>query len=447
MRSTRGRVGPSGIRLETPEAGTFFDRFYIVAPLGEGGMSQVLLAFDLHEVRFVALKFLTGLFATNPKAVARLRREGEIYRALDHPNVVRVHEVAERPPAAPFLVLEYIRGREFDEILADRDAALSIPRVVRLLEDSAAGLHAAHRHGVIHRDVKPQNLMVRTDGSTVVLDFGIAHASDGLIRTQRGSVLGTLAYAAPELRDGREADHRVDLFGLGAVVYEALTGRRAVPPGNFEEMTRARTADLESPAQLIPGFPERLDRLVMRLLADAPDDRPADLKAVMIEIGLMRVELDPAERLAVFGDEVARDLDEASKAYHQGEIRRGLELAQALAERSDPEHQGEILHLTGLLQIAAGQPAVGVHYLTRALAERPDDMEIVVDLGVELIRLAKLDRVEDTLRGLPSWIRGQLLVRSLLDLVRVLEEAPVSVLTSVPAGAAGSRLCESLRKK
>lgn len=239
--------------------------------LGSGGMSTVWRASHVADDRVVAVKVLAASLARDPDFVRRLQQEAGALARIDHPHIVRFLGQGEDRGRC-YVVLEYHPGRNLrDEIAVAR---LPFPRAMELFVQTCSALAHAHRMGVVHRDIKPANLLVGRDDGIQVLDFGIARlvhdeeafaAASRLTRT--AAVLGTLQYMAPEqLRDPRAVDHRADLFSLGVVLYEMLTG--TVPVGSFAP-----------PSRVVPGIPRAVDRLVTDLLRPDPRARPptADL--------------------------------------------------------------------------------------------------------------------------------------------------------------------------
>jgi serine/threonine-protein kinase len=205
---------------------TIAGRYELSSRLGFGGMSTVHLAFDRRLEREVAVKLLAEHLADDPAFVSRFRREALAAARLVHPNIVQVFDFGlDEAASRHFIVMEYIRGQSGAELLRDR-GRLSLPEALTMLNHACRGLEHAHRHGVVHRDVKPGNLMRSEEGLTKLADFGIAKAGDtGSRITQVGSVLGTAAYLAPEQASGEEASPRSDLYALGVVAYQFITGR------------------------------------------------------------------------------------------------------------------------------------------------------------------------------------------------------------------------------
>ncbi len=200
-------------------------RYRLEGRLGYGGMSTVHLAFDRRLERRVAVKLLAEHLADDPTFVSRFQREAQAAARLVHPNIVQVFDSGlDEHAGQHFIVMEYIEGRSCAEILRDQ-GWVEVEEGVAIIEQACEGLHYAHRHGVVHRDVKPGNLLRSRDGEVKLADFGIAKATEQSSITQVGSVLGTAAYLAPEQARGEEAGPRADLYALGVVTDQLSSGR------------------------------------------------------------------------------------------------------------------------------------------------------------------------------------------------------------------------------
>src|SRR5918999_4919235 len=219
---------------------TFADgRYRIEKPLGEGGMADVFLAQDTGLDRPVAIKVLAQRLLGDEALRTRFVREARMAAGLQHPNIVTVFDTGEHD-GRPFIVMELVEGMT----LADRlrsQGKLSPDEVIFIGVQACAGLARAHAAGLVHRDVKPGNLLLRKDGVVKVADFGIASAAELTSVTEAGTILGTAAYLAPEQAEGRTATPQSDLYGLGAVLYEALTGRQ---PFQFRSLADLVTTQL-----------------------------------------------------------------------------------------------------------------------------------------------------------------------------------------------------------
>jgi len=200
-------------------------RYRLEGRLGFGGMSTVHLAFDMRLERRVAVKLLAEHLADDPTFVSRFQREAQAAARLVHPNIVQIFDSGlDEHSGRHFIVMEYIEGHSCAEILRD-DGWVQVDEAVAIIEQACEGLHYAHRHGVVHRDVKPGNLLRSREGEVKLADFGIAKATEQSSITQVGSVLGTAAYLAPEQARGEEAGPRADLYALGVVTYQLISGR------------------------------------------------------------------------------------------------------------------------------------------------------------------------------------------------------------------------------
>jgi serine/threonine protein kinase len=273
----------------TLSPGSRLGPYEIVAPIGAGGMGEVFKARDVRLERSVAIKVLPGAVAMDEARRARFEREAKVISQLNHPNICVLHDVGFHGNSA-YLVLELVEG----ETLAARmqRKALTLPEVVRYGSEVAEALDRAHRAGIVHRDVKPGNIMITKTGAKL-LDFGLAKdtaltssetaATTVLPLTSEGTVLGTLQYMAPEQLSGDSADARTDIFALGAVLYEMLAGRRAFEANSRTSLMTAILSATPRPIEDARGGPS-LQRLVMKCLEKDPDNRWQSAKDVADEL-------------------------------------------------------------------------------------------------------------------------------------------------------------------
>jgi len=208
---------------------TDLGRYRLDRALGSGGMAIVYLAHDRELDRVVAVKRLADNLAHDRSFRDRFLREAQLAAPLSHPNVVRVYDFGHDPDGRPFIVMEYVEGGSLAEALA-RDGALSPARVVAVARDCCAGLAYAHAAGLVHRDLKPQNLLLDPDCRVKIADFGIARTlDDGTSLTLTGSVLGTAGYLAPEQAGGEQVTAAADIYGLGVTLHQLATGTMPGP--------------------------------------------------------------------------------------------------------------------------------------------------------------------------------------------------------------------------
>jgi serine/threonine protein kinase len=253
-------------------------RYRLEALLATGGMGEVWAAHDLLLDRSVAVKVLGPAFAGDGRAAERLRREARAAGRLEHPGIARVLDLGE-DGGLPYLVMELLEGESLAERVG-RDGAMAPAEAARVVAAVADALEAAHRAGVVHRDVKPGNVFLGADGSVKVLDFGIASAA-GEAALTTGDLIGTAAYLAPERALGHRATPAADVYALGVVLYELLAGRRPFEAGSDIELAMAHVHARPTPlAQAAPGTPPLLVAACEQAMARDPSSRPPSAAAL-----------------------------------------------------------------------------------------------------------------------------------------------------------------------
>ncbi|MBX3132765.1 MAG: serine/threonine protein kinase [Gemmatimonadaceae bacterium] len=251
-------------------------RYDIYAQLGAGGMATVYLALDLALDRKVAIKVLDPALTAEPENVARFKREAKVAASLTHPNVIAIHAVGDDADVAYF-VMQFVEGRALDSVVRE-DGAQSVTFVRGVVAAAGSALHYAHNRGVVHRDVKPANLMLDREGRIVVADFGIAKLEDGKGLTMTGSVIGTPYYMAPEQFQGQPVTAAADQYALGVVAFELLTGRQPYAGATVAEVMKGHLFDpIPSVRSLRPDVPESIEQAITRMLAKEPAERFASL--------------------------------------------------------------------------------------------------------------------------------------------------------------------------
>jgi len=276
--------------------------YKILEKLGEGGMGEVYLAEDTKLNRQVALKFLPSQLASDDNFKARFKREAQAAAGLNHPNIITVHEVAEYENR-PFIAMEYVEGQSLKDVIAGKD--LSLEEILDIGLQISDGLAKAHQAGILHRDIKPQNVLIDKDGRAKICDFGLAKGKRDAMLTQTGTTLGTVAYISPEQARGEEADQRSDIFSLGVILYEMFT--RQLPFKGEHEAAIFHSIMNEQPLPLA-RFNNRvspeLERIVFKALAkdkeeryQHADDLRADLKveSKSLELAKTATLVRPAE--------------------------------------------------------------------------------------------------------------------------------------------------------
>ena len=265
--------------------GSIISHYRIIEKIGAGGMGEVYLAEDTRLNRRVALKFMPSHLASNENLRTRFTREAQAAAKLEHPNIVTIYEVGEFENR-PFFAMQYVEGNTLDHYCRDED--LSVSRIIAIISEVSAGLSKAHRAGITHRDIKTSNIVVDREFHPKILDFGLAAIQGSEMLTRAGSTLGTVAYMSPEQAQGREVDHRSDLFSLGIVLYELIAGRTPFKRNNDAATLQAIINEFPEPlARYKSDVPPELQRLIDKILAKNPSERyqsAADLSADLLTI-------------------------------------------------------------------------------------------------------------------------------------------------------------------
>jgi serine/threonine protein kinase len=293
-----GAAAPKGEAFEAGEllVGRVLDgKYEIVAPLGSGGMGAVYRARRVHIGDEVAIKVLHSRLTGDEKLVERFRREARAAAQLQHPNVVTIHDYGEArgPGGFAYIVMELVRGESLRDILK-REGRLEPARAVSLMRDVCAGVGAAHRRGIVHRDIKPDNIIVtpadedRPAESVKVVDFGIAKlrdlAAEGSTLTEAGMMVGTLFYMSPEQCKGEPLDSRADVYSLGAMLHEMLAGAPPFTASNITSLIFKHVGEPPPPLPADLNVPAALRAAVLRALSKDPDARPRDASEFSREI-------------------------------------------------------------------------------------------------------------------------------------------------------------------
>jgi serine/threonine-protein kinase len=267
-----------------PDSGlSLGDRYRLVSRIAVGGMGEVWVAHDQSLARDVAIKVLREEFAGDEGFLERFRSEARNSAQLSHPNIAQLYDYGEQEGSG-FLVMELILGEPMSDLL-DREPVLPTRRLLPILASTARALHAAHVAGVVHRDVKPGNILLSRSGRVKITDFGISTAVNQIPMTESGMVMGTAQYLSPEQAIGRAATPASDIYSLGIVAYEALVGHRPFTGPTAVDIAVAHVNTKVPP--MPPGIDPELSALVMRMLAKEPEERPrsaASLARVLDEM-------------------------------------------------------------------------------------------------------------------------------------------------------------------
>ena len=279
MRRRTGAEGRGDDHTVTEIGSTLGGRYRLLELLGQGGMATIYRARDAQLERDVAVKLLRPEFGQDPDFLARFRDEARAAASLSHPNIVPVFDFGE-DPSGPYIVMELVEGQDLAAVL--RENGFLAPRqAAHIAADVARALQVAHYRGIVHRDVKPSNILVGRDGRVHVADFGIARAMTEAQVTLPGTTMGSVHYFSPEQARGETATAASDIYSLGIVLFEMLTGQRPFSGDGAAAVAMARlTTTPPRPSALRPSVPPELDQIVTRAMAFEPTDRYASAAAM-----------------------------------------------------------------------------------------------------------------------------------------------------------------------
>ena len=259
------------------------NRYQILSLIGQGAMADVYRAKDKILDRVVAIKVLRSKLSEDPMVLVRFQREASAASRLSHPNVVDIYDVGEYE-GMHYIVMEYIRGRTLKQLIMQR-GALNFKEALDIMKQLVSAVVAAHQKNIIHRDIKPQNVLIKDDGTIKITDFGIAVASDSVQLTLNNAVMGSAHYLAPETAQGKEPTEQVDIYSLGIVFYELLTG--TVP---FKGQTPTEIAiqhlrvSMPYVRDFNPGIPQSVENIILKATAKDPEERYAHASDMLYDI-------------------------------------------------------------------------------------------------------------------------------------------------------------------
>ncbi len=273
---------PPQVAELAPQPGATISHYKITEKLGEGGMGVVYKAEDTKLERPVALKFLAAHLLQDEESRKRFIREAKAAAALDHPNICTVHEIGEAE-GQTFLAMAYVTGQTVKEKIESRP--LELKEALSIATQTAEGLAEAHEKGIVHRDIKPENVMVNEKGQVKVMDFGLAQLAARTKLTKTGTRLGTIAYMSPEQVQGEATDHRTDIWSLGGVIYEMVTGQLPFKGDRDEAVGYNILNEEHEPiAALRAGLPMELEWIVGKALAKDREERYQHVTDLLVDL-------------------------------------------------------------------------------------------------------------------------------------------------------------------
>ena len=266
---------------------TFGGRYEVLEQIGSGGMAVVYKAKDLLLNRVVTIKLLREQFLTDEEFVRRFRREAQAAASLSHPNIVSIYDVG-KDGNVEYIVMEYVEGRTLKEIIRDY-APLSTEQAINVARQVAEAINHAHQHHIIHRDIKPQNILVTAEGRAKVTDFGIARAVSAATVTHTGDIVGSVHYLSPEQAKGIQSNEQSDIYSLGIIVYELLTGKVPYDGETPISIALKHLQELPvAPSKLNPRVSKELEAVIMRAIAKSCDERYASAQELLEDLDHVR---------------------------------------------------------------------------------------------------------------------------------------------------------------
>jgi len=407
-------------------------RFQVLRRLGQGGMAYLFLAWDPMLERQVAIKRLRD---DNDELRERFTREARSVARLRHPNIVTIYDVGEQD-GEPFIAMEYVVGQTMAEVI---QAALPLPitRTLEIISELCDGLGFAHKAGIVHRDVKPANIIVEPEGSIKILDFGIARIAESGM-TQAGMLIGTLNYMSPEQVAGLVVDSRSDIFAVGAVFYELLTYRQAFPGGLHNGiLNKILSEEPLSLAIACPGLDPEVIRVVERALHKEPEARFQDLASMRKDIARIQQRLEslPPEALAAVSPP---PLNENATTKPPG-----ISHALSTSEREDNQRQKDIVE-----HLDQAYSALARHDFDAALAAARQALQLDPDLR-EAAEIQERIRLGQETHQVEQWLAAaqELLVAGSLTDAQALADQALTVAPGLPAAVKLREAIDAVRRE
>ena len=384
------------------------DRYQVIRSIGEGGMANVYLAYDTILDRNVAVKVLRGDLATDEKFVRRFQREAMSASALSHPNIVEMYDVGE-DDGNYFIVMEYIDGKTLKNLIKKR-GALTVAEVVDIMLQLTSAISCAHDSYIIHRDIKPQNVMILDDGRVKITDFGIAIASNASELTQTNSVMGSVHYLPPEQANGAGATAKSDIYSLGILMFELLTGKLPFKGENAVEIALKQMKEqIPSVCAINPEIPQSIENVILKACAKNPKNRYANVKDMYNDIKTAFDEdrINETKQTYKFSED---DLDETKKIESLSEVKKNKK-KETKEEDSTEKKMNLALIITsgvaGLLVLlsvifffvvpAMGPKDVKIPDVTGLTVEKAE--EKLLNAGLEINVKTKEESSEDVKEG------------------------------------------------
>jgi serine/threonine protein kinase len=359
--------------------------------LGQGGMGTVFVGYHKPKKTLVAIKTLFPEYAQDEMYIARFRREVAVYQKLNHPNIVHYVDSGCQD-GTYYIALEFIHGTGLDTVIQHK-TSFPADESLDLFEPLVDAVGHAHENGVIHRDLKPQNVVISEYGVVKLLDFGIAQQDDEIIKTMAGSVLGTFFYAAPEQNQGKKIDNRSDIYALGLILYELVTGKRALAGNDLMQVTLVQMkGSIPRPSTVKPGIPPGVEKLIMKCIERDPANRYASCKDILADIQSIRNESSGDGARAPSKQDHTVLFTQAKEAMLKRNHDMALKICLEIMEiRKDLP---EVHNILGKVYTEKGSPQLAIEHFKESIRLAPKDKQLPVDFAVSLFKLRLLDQAK-----------------------------------------------------
>jgi serine/threonine protein kinase len=422
------------------QKGNEIKHFTILEKVGFGGMATVYNGFDSQKDELVAIKILSEQYSQESNFVKRFQKEAEILEKLVHPNIVGLIDRGFEK-GMHYIVMEYVKGKAISDLISD-DGIFEVDKACEIILQCCSALKFAHQQQVVHRDIKPHNIMINNESSVKILDFGIARIEGSESLTQTGAMIGTLNYVSPEQVKGKMIDHRSDIYSLGATFYEMITGTVPIQGSSQMEVVMAHMKGvIKPPSYYQRDIPPVIDLIIMKMLAKEPADRyqtfqfvihdiEAFLKGTFTEEGFEKREAEekeldiPLEDL----DPVQRKVKMGQKFFKENKIYNAItEFKKAI--EMDPENSSIVYEL-GVVYWQADMPEEAINCMEQVIKDDPDNKEAKIYIDKYYSRKA-----EKSDKSVPEFVIEQHAMTIDESLVRVneyIEPSTTLIMTIIP---------------
>ena len=397
------------------------DSLLALDELGAGGMGAVYVGYHKPSKSLVAIKTLFPEFSKDDAYILRFRRESSVYQKLNHPNIVHYVDSGTHE-GTHYIALEFIHGKPLDELIKKRG---SFPprEALEIFESLVGAVGHAHAQNIIHRDLKPQNVVISEDGVVKLLDFGIAQQEDDIVKTVTGSVLGTFFYAAPEQNQGKAIDHRADIYSLGLILFELLTGKRALSGNDLMQVSLVQLkGGIPKASATKEGVPPLFDKLIGKCCEKDRNLRFSDCKELLTEIATIKADARALEGGGSMGSpELTEAFEKAKDAYHRKDLSGALKIATSLLEKK--KDAAELQDLLGNIYATQNTPFQAIEHFKEALRLAPQDKQFPLNYAIALFKMKMFEKAKIEFKKLAEKQPDNIYVKNYLNQIRAAEEA------------------------